>query len=451
MRLNSLMIGAAVAALTFASAASAQELTAITSGRVLTGTSVIENGVVVIQNGHVVSVGTGAAPSGARIIDATGKVVAPGFVAVDSGLGGSEVGSVSGSNDLGVNANTISASFDVSYGLDPWSFTLPVARLGGVTRAVVTPSHAGGGGGAHAHDDSDFAGVGAGGLQSPGLFAGQAAVIQLAEGTDILVRPRVAMVAPFGEGGARVAGGARGAEFVQFKETLAEVRLYARNKAAYDRAGLRDLSLSRADLEALIPVAEGRMPLIVTVRRAADIQQVLRLAREEGVKIILDGAEEAWLVADQIAAANVPVLLNPISNLPGNFEMRAARMQNAAALNAAGVVIAIKGNEGSTHRARETRYNAGNAVSHGLPYGAAIAAITVNPARIFGMDGQFGELRAGAAADVVIWSGDPLEPLSLAETIFVNGQEQAPTSRQFLLRDRYRDGGEGAMPPAYSR
>ncbi|RZJ87595.1 MAG: imidazolonepropionase, partial [Brevundimonas sp.] len=185
--------------------------------------------------------------------------------------------------------------------------------------------------------------------------------------------------------------------------------------------------------------------------RAADIQQVLRLAREEGVKIILDGAEEGWLVADQIAAAQVPVLLNPISNLPGNLETRATRMQNAAVLDAAGVVIAIKGNEGSIHRARETRYNAGNAVSHGLPYDAAIEAITVNPAKIFGMAGQFGELRAGAAADVIVWSGDPLEPLSIAETIFVNGQEQAPTSRQFLLRDRYRDGGEGAMPPAYPR
>ncbi len=193
------------------------------------------------------------------------------------------------------------------------------------------------------------------------------------------------------------------------------------------------------------------MPLIVTVRRAADIQQVLRLAREERIRIILDGAEEGWMVADQIAAAGVPVLLNPISNLPGNLETRGARMQNAAALDAAGVVIAIKGNEGSIHRARETRYNAGNAVSHGLPYDAAIEAITVNPARIFGMAGQFGELRAGAAADVVVWSGDPLEPLSIAETIFVNGQEQAPTSRQFLLRDRYRTGGEGAMPPAYTR
>ena len=450
MRLRTLIL-AAVSVVAIASPALAQELTAITGGRVLTGSSVVENGTVVIQNGRVVSVGTGAAPSGARIIDARGKVVAPGFVAVDSGLGGSEISSVGGSDDLSNGANSISASFDVSYGLDPWSFTLPVARLGGITRAIVMPSHAGGGGGGHSHDDSDFAGVGHAGLQSPGLFAGQAAVIHLAAGTDILVKPRVAMVAPFGEAGAGIVGGARGAQFTQFKETLAEVRLYARNKAAYDRAGLRELSLSRADLEALIPVANGEMPLIVTVRRAADIQQVLRLAREEGVKIILDGAEEAWLVADQIASAGVPVLLNPISNLPGNLETRAARMQNAAALNAAGVVIAIKGNEGSIHRAREARYNAGNAVSHGLPYEAAIAALTVNPARIFGMSGQFGELRAGAAADVVVWSGDPLEPLSLAETIFVNGQEQAPTSRQFLLRDRYRDGGEGAMPPAYSR
>lgn len=450
MRLRTLILGAAAAA-ALASPALAQELTAITGGRVLTGTSVIENGTVVIQNGRIVSVGVMAPPATARIIDATGKVVAPGFVAVDSGLGGSEISSVGGSDDLRNGANTISASFDVSYGLDPWSFTLPVARLGGITRAIVVPNHPGGGGGGHSHDDSDFAGVGDGGFQSPSLFAGQAAIIHLAEGTDILVKPRVAMVAPFGEAGAGVAGGARGAEFVQFKETLAEVRLYARNRAAYDRAALRDLSLSRADLEALIPVANGSMPLIVTVRRAADIQQVLRLAREEGVRIILDGAEEGWLIADQIAAAGVPVLLNPISNLPGNLETRATRMQNAAVLDAAGVTIAIKGNEGSIHRARETRYNAGNAVSHGLSYESAIEAITVNPAKIFGMAGQFGELRPGAAADVVVWSGDPLEPLSQAETIFVNGQEQAPVSRQFLLRDRYARGGEGAMPPAYGR
>lgn len=438
MRMHTLLAAAAAAILS-ATPALAQDL-AITGGRVLTGTSVIENGTVVIRNGRVVSVGTGPAPSGLRTIDATGKVVTPGFVAVDSGLGATEINSVSGTRDLSNSANTLTAAFDVSYGLDPWSIAIPTARLGGITRAVVTPQHGGSSGG-HSHDDSGIddmrAGAGHGGFQSPGLFAGQAAVINLKDGSNILVKSKVAMTAPFGEAGARIAGGARGAQFVLFKETLNEVRLYARNKAAYERSGLRDLSLSRADLEALIPVVEGRMPLIVTANRAADIQQVLRLAREENLKIIIDGAAEGWLVANEIAAANVPVLIHPTTNLPGNFEMRAARMQNAAALHAAGVVIALKGNEGSIHRAREMRYNAGNAVSHGLPFDAAIAAITVNPAKIFGFDGQFGELKSGAAGDVVVWSGDPLEPLSQPQAVVIDGVEQPLQARNLMLRDRY--------------
>lgn len=442
---RTLLLAAAVMAV--AGPALAQEVTAIVGGRVHTGTSVIENGTVVMRDGRIVSVGTGGAPAGARVVDASGKVVTPGIVAVDSGLGGSEISSVG--DDLRNSSNTLSAAFDVSYGLDPWSITLPTARLGGVTRAVVVPNHPGSSGG-HYHEE-DTAGAGEGGYHTPGLFAGQAAVIHLGQGTDILVRPRVAMVAPFGDAGAGVAGGARGAEFTLFRETMAEVRLYARNKSAYERGGLRDLSLSRADLEALIPVAEGRMPLIVTVSRASDILMVLRLADEENIKVILDGAEEGWMVADQIAAAGVPVLVNPVTNLPGNLERRGARMQNAAALHAAGVVIAIKGNEGSIHRARETRYNAGNAVSHGLPHDAAIAAITTNPARIFGFGDRFGTLAAGAEADVVIWSGDPLEPLSQTVAVFVKGVEQPMTARNLLLRDRYRNGGEGAYPPAYGR
>ncbi|WP_122465932.1 MULTISPECIES: amidohydrolase family protein [Brevundimonas] len=445
--MRAIMMGA-LAALALAVPAQAQETVAITGGRILTGEGIIENGTVVITNGRIASVGSGAAPAGARVIDASGKVVTPGIVAVDSGLAGTEVGSVSSTNDLRNQSNTLSAAFDVSYGLDPWSFTLPVARLGGVTRAVVVPNHPGGSGG-HVHEH-DAAGAGEGGYHDPGLFAGQAAVIHLGQGMDILVQPRVAMVAPFGAAGAGVAGGARGAEYTLFKETLDEVRLYQQNRAAYQRAGLRDLMLSRADLEALIPVVEGDMPLIVTVHRAADIRQVLRLAREENIRLILDGAEEGWLVADEIAAANVPVLLDALANLPGNFERRASRMENAAALDAAGVVIAIKGTEGSTHRARETRYNAGNAVAHGLPYERAIAAITTNPARIFGMQDRFGALRAGAEGDVVVWSGDPLEPLSQAEAVFVRGVEQPLESRPLQLRDRYMP-QQRTMPPAYSR
>jgi len=397
MRAQSLMGGlaAAAAALALAVPAMAQgpgETVAVTGGQVHTGASVIENGTVVFRNGRIVSVGTGPAPAGARIIDARGKIVTPGFVAVDSGLGGSEVSSVQGSDDMRNRSHTLSAAFDVSYGLDPWSFTLPVARLGGLTRAVVVPVHAGSSNtDIHEHDG---AGAGEGGYHDPGLFGGQAAVIHLGQGSDILVRPRAAMVAPFGEAGAGVAGGARGAAYVLFEETLAEVRLYARNRQAYERAGLRDLMLSRADLEALVPVAEGRMPLIISAHRAA-------------------------------------------------------HLGNAAALHAAGVTIAIKGV--GVHRAREARYNAGNAVAHGLPHAAALAALTVNPARIFGDEGRYGILSPGAEADVVVWSGDPLEPLSQPEAMFIAGAQQPLTSRGLMLRDRYRDGGEGAWPPGYSR
>ena len=443
---KALTLVAAAAALALSAGVALAQTIAVTNGRVLTGTGEIARGTVVIQNGRISAVGADVAvPSGAQVIDAQGGVIAPGFVAVDSGLGGVEVSALADTNDLRQSSNSLSAAFDVSWGLDPDSFVIPVTRLGGVTRAIVTPQHPGSSGG-HVHEE-DTAGVGAGGYHSPGLFAGQAAVIHLAEGTDILVESQVAMVAPFGDAGAGVAGGARGAEFTLFREILREVRLYARNRAAYDRGDLRDLQLSRADLEALIPVVEGRMPLIVTVHRASDIRNVLRLAREENLDIILDGAEEGWRVAAEIAAADVPVLINPLDNLPSSFEVRGASLENAARLHAAGVMIAAKGNEGSVHRAREARYNAGNAVAHGLPFLAAIEALTVNPARIFGQEGRFGALRPGLEADVVVWTGDPLEPLSQPIAVIIRGQPQDLNSRALELRDRYRGGAP--TPPAY--
>ena len=237
IRRSLLGVMAACAMTVAAAPALAQDTVAITGGRILTGTGEIASGVVVIRNGRISAVGPNAAvPSGARVIDAAGRVITPGIVAVDSGIGGSEVSSVQGSNDLRQSSNSLSAAFDVSRGLDPWSITIPVARLGGVTRAVVMPQHPGSSSG-HVHED-DTAGAGPGGYHTPGLFAGQAAVVHLARGTDILVQPNVAMIAPFGEAGAGVAGGARGAEFTLFRETLAEVRLYARADQVYVDGGL---------------------------------------------------------------------------------------------------------------------------------------------------------------------------------------------------------------------
>ena len=155
-------------------------------------------------------------------------------------------------------------------------------------------------------------------------------------------------------------------------------------------------------------------------------------------------------VLDQIAAARELVLLSATANLPGNFETRAAHLGNAAALNAAGVTIAIKGV--GVHRAREARYNAGNAVAHGLPHAAALAALTVNPARIFGDEGRYGVLAPGAEADVVVWSGDPLELSTQAEAVFIRGVPQGLESRQTKLARRYLPGRDRAeLPEAYRR
>ena len=446
--MRKLFLGACALALMTAASAQA-ETVAITHARILTAgpAGEIAQGTVVIRDGKIAAVGAAAAvPAGARVIDAAGATVTPGLFATNSLLGAVEVGSLG--NDLTVDNPDLGAAFDVQYSLNPESILLPVARLGGLTSAVVMPQSSADRGGDEDEGEELTAGGGHDGPRSHALFAGQAAVIDLARGDDLLTRARVGMVVPFGRAGAGVAGGARGAEIVALKAALQDVRDYMKNRAAYERAGYRDLALSKADLEALIPVVQGKMPIIANVHRASDIRAVLKLAREEGFKVILSGAEEGWLVADDIARAGVPVLLNPLDDRPESYEMLAATMENAARLQAAGVTIAIE-SAGGAHRARETRYNAGNAVAHGMPYGAALAAVTINPAKIFGVADRTGSLEPGKDADLVIWTGDPFEPISQPTAVFIHGQQQPMTSRQLELRDRYKDLNR-ALPPAYT-
>ena len=401
-----------LAATTAASPAAAQSF-AITNAHLVTPGPVgeVENGTVVVRDGRIVAAGSSVAvPAGLRTIDAKGATVTPGLIAVNTALGLVEVNSVGGSVDNRTKNSGISASFDVQYGLNPASTLIPIARLGGVTHAVVMPDY----------DDSD---------QERELpFAGKAAMISLGEGANILQRPGVGMMLELGEDGAARIGGSRATEFVQLRQIFDLVRQPPRDEYPFE--------LSQADIAALKPVLSGAMPLIVVVHRAADIRQVLTLAREYRLRIILSGAEEAWRVADEIAAAKVPVLINPSSNIPSNFDMLGASLRNAAILKAAGVEIAIGGNDAG-HRVREMRYNAGLAVSRGLPYAAGIEALTLAPARIFGVADQMGSIAPGKAADIVIWDGDPLEPLTQPTAIFIAGQEQPLTSRATELGKRY--------------
>lgn len=419
------MIRLLAAALALAAAPAAAEVVAITGGRVVTmgPAGEMERGTVVIRDGRIVAVGADIAiPADAKTVDATGKIVTPGLVATGTALGLIEVRSVETTDDRGTAATDFSAAFDAGYGLNPDSLLIPVARLGGITRAITTPAY---------KDRSD----------RELLFAGQAAAVAL-DGRAMLMKRGVAMVLDMGDAGAERAGGARAAELVALRALFAEVRDYRARRAAYDRGETRDYTLSRADMDALIPVVEGRMPLLVSVNRAADIRDALALGREERLKLILESASEGWRVAGEIAAAGVPVLLTPVENTPASFEMLGATLTNAARLAAAGVIIAIEGN--GNHREREMRYNAGNAAANGLDRKAALAAITINPARIFGLADRIGSLEAGKEGDVVIWDGDPLDTLARPTAIFIRGEAQPMTSRATELRDRYLS----AIPPS---
>lgn len=417
--LRHLLMGAAMA-IVFPAAVQADPV-AIINARILSvgPAGDIAHGTVVFDQGRITAVGaTVVVPAGARVIDAKGRTLTPGLVASGTNLGLNEISSVAPANDSRAAGRTISAAFDVAPGLNPASSNIPVARRGGVAYAVAAP----------AYPSGDAA------RELP--FAGQAALISL-DGAEAPTAARIAMVLDFGEDGAARSGGARGAERALVDSYFDDVLVYQRNPAAYERGALREFSLSRADMEALAPVLAGRQPLLIGVSRASDILQVLDLARSRKLNIILTGVEEGWMVAKEIAAAGVPVILNPTSNLPTSYETLGATLTNAAQLNAAGVRIAFTGND-ETFRVRELRYNAGVAVAHGLPYAAAIEAITLNPAKMFGHDERIGSIAPGKAASLVLWSGDPLEPMSQAEMMFINGEEQAlEQNRPALLRDKY--------------
>jgi imidazolonepropionase-like amidohydrolase len=428
-----------ILALVFVGSAAHAETIQIINARIETvgAAGTIPNGSIVIENGRIVAVGASLpARSDARVIDAKGQVVTPGFIAPSTNLMTDEIDLVKETRD-DASGDALSAGFDVQYGVNPASATVPVARLTGVTRAAITPLV--GKLGFGEDDDAHTVQSGGGGDSShdPFLFAGQAALVRLdANNHDPVFKAKAAVALDLGEAGADHAGGSRGAAIVLVKSALDDARHFSKNRAAFDRGETRAYGLSRLDLEALVPVVERKTPLLVRVSRASDILQTLKLAKAENIRVVLEDAEEGWMVADEIAKAGVPVVINPLADLPAKFESLASRLDNAARLQKAGVTIAINGNR-EFNDLRPLRINAGTAVAYGLPYAAALASITANPAKIWGVGDRLGSLEPNKDADIVIWSGDPLETSSFPTAIFIAGVEQPMTSRRIELRDRY--------------
>jgi imidazolonepropionase-like amidohydrolase len=458
-------------------AAAAAETFAITGATVALGdgSAPIANGMVVVRDGRIVAAGDVRMklPAGTQVIDGTGKWVTPGIVAGFSRLGLAEVDLTASEEDGGGRSDTsgsaddttsngpFNAAIDVVPAINPLDTTIAVNRADGVTRAIVAPS------------------------AGKSIFAGQGAVIDTGADMDPVTAPRKFQFVELGEAGAGNAGGSRASAHIMFRNALreaAELRRYAPSVAgptgrvpdererpvvrnpnesrvySADARRSEDVLLTRFDAAALVPVLQGRQYLLVHVERASDILQVIALRQDfPSLKMVLVGASEGWMVADRIAKAGIPVIASAVNDLPASFEQIAATQSNVGRMRAAGVNVAIGMiDDNDTRNLFMERQYAGNLVglqkipgATGVSWGEALAMITSRPAQAIGMGGEIGSLAPGRRADLVVWSGDPLEGTSAAEQVYIDGVRQPLQTHQTRLLDRYRYLPRRDLPEAY--
>jgi imidazolonepropionase-like amidohydrolase len=407
-------LAAIAAALALTASAAAAQPIAIVHARAWTMDAPlpVEDATIVIDGPRIVSVQAhAAAPAGATVIDAAGHPVTPGLMNAATQIGLTEVSSAAGTRDLAAPGGDLGAAFDVSRGLNPDSVLVELARSDGLTRAVSFPN----GSGAAPYD-------------------GLAAALRLRDGPDILDHAGAALFVTIG-GNAWPKLGARGAQWQVLRLALEKARPVAAEKGA-DKPPTGGAAVLRR-------VLAGELPLAILTHRESDIRQAIQLAADFHVRVVIVGAAEAWRCADALAAAHIPVVLDPDSNLPYTFDQLGARQTNAAILAKAGVTVAF----GLVGAALEENYNAGLAlregagiaVSNGLPYLEGLKAITVNPLAIYEPGAAAGRLAPGQAADVVVWDGDPLEPSTNATAVIVDGRPAHLKTRQDALAERYLD------------
>ncbi len=397
----------------------------------------IEHGTVVIQNGKIAAVGASVRiPSDAQVIEAKGLEVYPGLFDAESDLGLTEVEAVNATVDT-TEIGTYNPQLIAMTAVHPASELIPVARANGITHAIAAPS---GGGG--------FRGGGE-------VIAGQASAINLAGWTidDMLIRKSVAMVVDWPTLQTRTFDistfSPRQRPFAEVKQEydkhideLGDLLDRARHYAQVMEKGSMENYDRDLKLEALVPVVEGKLPLLVVAEGKSEIRSAVEFCTKQKVKMILAGGAESYKVKDLLAANHIPVILGRTQELPRDEDASYDQSYvTAGQLNAAGIKIAFASFNASF--SRRLPYQAANCVPYGLPYDDALKAVTLYPAQIFGLADELGTIEQGKMADLIVTDGDPLAIPTQVKYLFIDGKLTSTDNRHLRLYEEYRKRYEG--------
>src|SRR3984957_17238852 len=406
---------------------------ALKGGKLLTVShGVIENGIVVMQGGKITAVGAASSvniPADAKVIEATGMTIYPGLIDSETQLGLTEISAVAMTNDLIEMSDEIMPHMHTADAFHAESALIPVARLNGITNAVVAP------------DSSD-------------TLPGQDSFIQLAgaNATEMLLIRDNAMPLNFTGDQRRNKGTFDKRKFPstrmglvsQLRQAFLDAEDYQSKRTDYERkkadatrdkkpepaAPKRDLKL-----EALIPYLAGKKTIVLAAESASDLQTAVSLANEFKLKFVLNHIAHSQPVLDYVARLKVPVIVGPIYEAPKEDERYDTVYSLPAELYKRGVKILFASY--SAHNVRNLPDQAGFAIAFGLPYDEALKAITLNAAEVWGVADQLGSLDVGKTANIVMANGDPLDVKTDVKQVFIQGQAIPMTSRQTQLRDEY--------------
>ncbi len=428
-----------LAAGSFAQAAAAQATTATAPVYAIKGAKihtlagpVIDSGIVVIRDGKIAAVGASVSiPSDAQVIDATGMELYPGLFDPITQIGLEEIAQVSATVDVS-ELGDFNPELVAATAVNPASAHIPVTRANGVTHVIAVPGTAG--------FDS----------QGGGTIAGQASAFNLAGWTmdDMQIQRSVAMVVnwpsiqtrsfdfstfSFKEKSYEDAKKEYDKSVNELSDWLARARHYAQAKEKGSPALFeRDLKL-----ESLVPVVQGKLPVLVIADDERDIKNAVEFCAKQNLKMILGSGAEAWKVSALLKEKKIPVILGPTERLPEQEDTPYDKpMTQPSELFAAGVPFAFS--SFGTSFSRRLPYYAGTAVAYGLSHDEAMKAVTINAAQIFGIADQLGTIETGKMANLIVTNGDPLEVQTEVKYLFIKGQLTSTDNRHRDLYEQYR-------------